>query len=89
MDYIEAMERTTDLLCTIPMSTVDLEAVKIVIAGAEKQIPEKIKVVGFGDPIWPNHCPSCHTGYMDLDHMSEKYKYCPECGQRLDWETTL
>lgn len=27
-------------------------------------------------------CPCCYTHY-EVD--SDDYKYCPECGQRLDW----
>lgn len=29
--------------------------------------------------IW--RCPNCDTAY-DYD---DKYNYCPECGQRIDW----
>lgn len=30
--------------------------------------------------VW--HCPSCDRQY----EISERYKYCPRCGQRIDWK---
>ena len=54
----------------------------------EKQIPKNPRFEDYGyvngelvyDP-WV--CPSCNEEYeSDYDY----YKYCPECGQKLDWE---
>ena len=47
------------------------EALNIAIASTEKQIPAKMNFV--------TGCIKC--GYLWADHV-----YCPECGQKLDWE---
>lgn len=53
-----------------------------VIAALEKQIPEKLKVADVGYKIYG--CPNCD--YTDnLWSLNKKDKYCPNCGQKLDW----
>lgn len=54
----------------------------------EKQIPIKPFLVGDGYvngklvyDIWI--CPCCGKDY-EIDY--DEHKYCPECGQTLDWE---
>lgn len=57
-----------------------------VIKALEKQIPRK--------PVWEGdgysngvivydtwYCPNCDYDYED----TESYKYCPYCGQAIDW----
>lgn len=29
-------------------------------------------------------CPNCNE-HFEIDNISNYHKYCPECGQRLDW----
>lgn len=31
------------------------------------------------------YCPNCGTAY-ETDY--QEYKFCPECGQRIDWRKT-
>lgn len=58
------------------------------IAALEKQIPKKPDLIGDGYDdngyliydTWI--CPCCRTDY-ELDY--DDYKFCPECGQNLDW----
>lgn len=64
-----------------------LEATRSVL---EKQIPLEPDLISDG---WSNTgyldllydtwiCPYCQTEY-ELDY--DKYEYCPNCGQRIDW----
>lgn len=55
-----------------------------IVKTLEKQIAKK--------PIHNHHCPSCDEalpikGITD-DYCSEcfNWNYCPNCGQKLDWE---
>lgn len=32
------------------------------------------------------HCPTCKKEiYWDTDYGQQKFNYCTECGQKLDW----
>lgn len=64
------------------------EALNEIKKALEKQIPIKPFLVGDGYAngklvydIWI--CPSCRKDY-EIDY--EEHKYCPECGQKLDWD---
>ena len=64
-------------------------AIKMAIEALEKQIPEMPDYEGDGYadgfPIYDTWiCPSCGRHY-EIDY--DDYKYCPECGQRIDWST--
>ncbi len=54
----------------------------------ERNIPQKPTLEGDGYApdgsfAWDTwHCPSCDSVYEVDD---EKYEYCPNCGQRIDW----
>lgn len=52
----------------------------IAISALEKQIPRK--------PIekspWVYHCPRCDSRTIE-DAFIKKFKFCPDCGQALDW----
>lgn len=70
----------------IPTTQEDLQTIKEAL---EKQIPKKPDLIGDGYDdngnlvydIWI--CPCCETQY-ELDY--DDYKFCPECGQAIDWE---
>ena len=47
---------------------------KTAIEALEKQIPKKLK-----DDGWL-YCPICGR-----DVLMDKFDYCPDCGQALDW----
>lgn len=68
---------------------VDCEGLhKCIDAALEKQIPKKPYVYGGGygnngEIIYDTYdCPNCDKSY-EMDY--EKYDYCPNCGQALDW----
>lgn len=63
-----------------------IETYRSAIGALEKQVPSKPKRIGYrksdnGRFITTHtECPSCDYGVI------ERYKYCPDCGQALDWE---
>ena len=52
------------------------EELKVIVEALEKQIPKDIYIYANGT----EHCPCC-----DYDNTALRFKYCIECGQRLDW----
>ena len=64
--------------------------IKMVISALKKQQPmkpdehiEPIKKHMEEDKTAP-FCPVCGTDL--LDEINDCYMYCPECGQKIDWE---
>lgn len=58
-------------------------AVQIAETALEKQTPKKMIPVE-GDLTRDFYtCPVCERLF---DGMEYSYKYCPNCGQKLDWE---
>ena len=60
------------------------EALDVAIQALEKQIPKK-PMISYDERVKENWC-SCGVcafgfGWKRTIH----YKYCPECGQKLDW----
>lgn len=60
----------------------DKEALQTAITALEKQIPKKV--------IWKYSfywacCPNSNCGSNIYDKEKEKFKFCPDCGQALDW----
>ena len=52
-------------------------AYAMAIEALEKQIPKKLK-----DDGWL-YCPFCGR-----DVLMDRFDYCPDCGQALDWSDT-
>lgn len=67
----------------------DYKANEMAIKALEKQIPKKPTYEGDGYApagtfVWDEWlCPCCETRY-EVDY--DDYDYCPNCGQKLDWE---
>ena len=64
-------------------------ALDMAIRALEKQIPKKV-IFGYDeqDSIL---CPFCRTELALMDskeYEREFYKYCPNCGCKLDWSAT-
>lgn len=63
------------------------QAMRMAIKALEKQIPKKVKI-----EQWI--CTKCDCGFEFSKHHGDGYysiplenktKYCPNCGQKLDW----
>lgn len=72
------------------ISSYDFDWLEVAKTALKKQIPKKPDLINDG---WDNTgylallydtwiCPCCQTEY-ELDY--DKYEYCPNCGQRIDW----
>lgn len=67
----------------IEVNNLQFGAIRTLIEAAKKQEP--MKPVGHirevcGTPEWYGTCPGC--GEVAVEY----FKYCPDCGQKLDWE---
>lgn len=63
------------------------ETLNMAISALKKQIPKKPHFEG--DGYWNGElvydtwvCPNCDTDY---EVEADKHKYCPNCGQKIDW----
>lgn len=63
----------------------DVECLKKCAEALKKQIPKKPKVkTTFNSGFQTHECPNCGNEFGFCRGI--KYsKYCPKCGQRLDW----
>ena len=89
MNKITNEEAIKAIKCNYPPEnyTILREALDMAMEALEKQIPEipDYEGDGYADGFlvydtWI--CPSCGR-YYEVDY--DDYKYCPECGQRIDW----
>lgn len=70
--------------------TIDKKRSHLVLNALEKQIPMKPEYEGdgyddSGNLIYDTWiCPRCHKRF-ELDY--DDYRYCPECGQKIDWNS--
>ena len=63
----------------------DIDLIESIV---KKEIPQKPDFVSdgyaYGFPVYDTWiCPSCGTIY---DIYSSDYDYCPNCGQRIEWD---
>lgn len=76
-DYEDALR---EMLYQVYRNTDDFEmriskdCYKLIREALEKQIPKKLK-----DDGWL-YCPICGR-----DVLMDRFDYCPDCGQALDW----
>lgn len=67
------------------------EWLRMAIESMQKQIPRKMAYEsdGYADgyPVWDvARCPNCDCSFDDCDDAWQTAKFCPRCGQALDWE---
>ena len=54
------------------------------IKALEKQVPQKVKKYkGLNETA----CPECGIAFGYYEYDDEKFDYCYNCGQKLDWES--
>lgn len=75
-------------------SDVITEALNMIENAVEKQISKKpitetvnrgISISGEYDIDFNYLCPNCNTVVGDYETDDVFYKFCPDCGQALDW----
>lgn len=67
----------------------DIEALKTAMSALEKQMPKRFEI----DEWYPRDrfCPRCFEDFTKTDARCRDYepwRYCPSCGQALDWSDT-
>jgi len=71
-----------------PLTSKDFDWLEIAKEALEKQIPKKptFEADGYDDSGELNYdtwiCPCCEEHY-EVDY--DKYDFCPNCGQAIDW----
>lgn len=68
----------------------DLEALKKAVEALEKQMPKRFEI----DEWYPRDrfCPRCFEDFTKTDARCRDYepwRYCPSCGQALDWSEKI
>lgn len=56
----------------------------ILVELVERATDKKIKMYWEDECIRHFECPSCEYEFGE-DEVDRQIRYCPECGQRLDW----
>lgn len=98
MTYQEANALVDDFSFVYKGKSISKEALiecrEIIHKALEKQIPKKpitetvnrgISVSGEYDIDFNYLCPNCNTVVGDYETDDAFYKFCPDCGQVLDW----
>jgi hypothetical protein len=81
---IETLQKTIGV---IPYEEMERDAIERAIKALEKQVPQKVKKY---KELNETACPKCGIafGYYEYDD-DEKFDYCYNCGQKLDWESEV
>lgn len=79
----QANKRALDYFkCRTDGKGLDQNALAFAIQALEKQVPKKVKEAHF-----ETVCPVCKGSlYIDDLNVVEQSRYCPDCGQMLEWE---
>lgn len=65
--------------CNSEWCNKDREALDVLDEAAEKQMGKNVVV----DEMDVTYCPDCNN--VAEDAYGEYYKYCPNCGQHINW----
>ena len=80
---IEALE---DLEINSPETRFEMARI-IAIEELEKQISKKVDYSELNYSNLPvSKCPKCNSTVINSDRLLSSAKYCPECGQKLNWD---
>ena len=87
MTYEEAFESLVQMRQQIESEFYCEEELGLSLRATNRQIPKKPHFEG--DGYWNGElvydtwvCPNCGTDY---EVETDKYNYCPSCGQAIDW----
>lgn len=82
MNYNEALTFYKNFLTKIPANPYK-EAGEVSITAIEKQIPREVEICDWGEiyegGLYDYRCPKCSLS------VNYKDRYCPNCGQALDF----
>jgi len=59
---------------------------EVAISALKKQLPQKVKK---WEGLNETACPECGFAFGYYDYDDEKFEYCYNCGQKLDWESEV
>ena len=59
------------------------EDIEILGELVEKATPKKPRPLFLPMAYIPHKCPVC---WSPVNYRKEKFNYCPNCGQKIDWE---
>lgn len=78
----QANKRALDYFkCSTDGKVFDHNALAFAIQALEKQVPKRAV-----DAHFDTACPACKNNlYIEDLNVVEKSRYCPDCGQRLEW----
>ena len=62
------------------------DAIERAIKALEKQVPQKVKKY---KRLNETACPECGIAFGYYEYDDEKFDYCYNCGQKLDWESEV
>jgi len=80
---IETLQKTIGV---IPYEEMERDAIERAIKALEKQVPQKVKKYkGLNETA----CPECGIAFGYYEYDDEKFDYCYNCGQKLDWESEV
>ena len=85
MTYEEAIGYINDSIRLIELgeeSYIDIDVLEVCLGALEKQIPKKRKMID--NVLYCSSCESYHGRYGDI-RIPVGSKYCPYCGQAIDW----
>lgn len=79
----QANKRALDYFkCRTDGKGLDQNALAFAIKALEKQVPKEVKKAHF-----ETVCPACKSNlYIEDLNVVMIYDFCPDCGQRLEWE---
>lgn len=93
MIYEEAVKKFEPYIDNEAYTDSFQEACKMAIEALERQIPKKATVEPLyvkGNPIPIDYYVMCECGkwicYPTEYEAKENYKYCPKCGNRIEWD---
>lgn len=76
------IEKAIEILKEQKLFTPLGQACFVAVQALEKQMPIRT-IYGNGVLNCLNRCPNCKVA---VENGMERFNYCPDCGQKLDWE---
>lgn len=83
MSYIEkALEKVNKLIERSEEGTEEQIDYIVMQQACKKQVAKRVIIPSIGMLKGLARCPKCE---VIVENGAEKFNYCPDCGQKLDW----